>query len=145
MGFMSRLFGSEESAKKLAQHTPTKLAGKTVAFAESSETIRRILELAFDGAGAESKSFESPMDLVASLSEIEPAVVLLSAGGLGSGDATITKGIKDRFPGVVVFLLKASTDKLDPEVENQPGFDGVVNKPFKADRLLEEIEEKISW
>jgi CheY-like chemotaxis protein len=138
MGIFSRLFGGTDS--KTAPSQSPILSGKTVAVADSSLTIRAVLQVGFKGLGVTLAEFDSVDDLFNALSAAEPDVVLVGASDIRSDDCGFAQRIKRECPDAVVILLRSVFDDLHPDVETQPGLDAVHRKPFEHRELVQEIE-----
>ncbi len=138
MGFLASLFGKKQPSPE-EQATRSKLAGRTMVYADASMTIRKVLELCCTDMGINGTGYETALELVDSLRSTPADVVLVCPNDLGSDGHSIAQTIKQLCPGARVFLLKNMTGSLPPGVETQLGLDGVLIKPFAAKELFAAI------
>jgi CheY-like chemotaxis protein len=118
------------------------LTGRTVAFADSSPIIRRVLQLACEELGIEGLDFSSPQALINVLgASCTPDVVLVNATDLGPDGHLVGQTIRSKCRQTKVFLLKDTMVSLNARVEVQAGIDGVYKKPFSTDELFSEIAQ----
>ncbi len=143
MGFLAKIFGRKKERSPEIRAALARLAGRTVAYADSSWIIRKVLDRACEEMGIHGLEFESPHALIDSLQAHNPDAVLLNATDLGPDGHLVAQTIKERRPQTGVFLLKDPMCRLDPRVETQQGVDGVHKKPFDVDELFAAIGNQL--
>ena len=109
--------------------------------ADDSTTIQKVIQIAFDGKGAELVMVGSYLELLSEVSKSEYAAIICDANLTGTGAASDFEKIKELKPETPVIFLKGSYDHVDEESLKAAGFTHFLQKPFEADQIVALVGE----
>jgi len=119
---------------------------KTILVAEDLEEFRRPLVEALSGEGYRVKTAASGEDLLASLAETKPDLILLDLSLEGKDGVSCLRELRERFPPekCPVIVLSAHTEPLVVQTVRRLGADGFCSKSdFSLAALLETVKNVI--
>jgi DNA-binding response OmpR family regulator len=117
---------------------------KTIVLADSSYTIRRIVELSFsEEEGIELVSFENSMNLREKLLELVPAIVLVDIKFPEFNGYEVCKFINntESLKHTHVFLLKGGFEPVDENLLKGLRFVDIITKPFDSNALVSNVKK----
>jgi len=120
------------------------MSKKTIVLADSSYTIRRIVELSFsEEEGIELASFENSLNLREKLLELEPAIVLVDIKFPEFNGYEVCKFINntESLKHTHVFLLKGGFEPVDENLLKGLRFVDIITKPFDSNALVSTIKK----
>lgn len=117
---------------------------KTIVLADSSYTIRRIVELSFsEEEGIELISFENGSVLKTKLFELKPAVVLVDIKLPEINGYEICRFINTtpQLKNTKVFLMKGGFEPIDEKQLASLKYSDIITKPFDSNALVSSIQK----
>lgn len=110
---------------------------KTILAVDDSRTIRRALELTFEGTEFRVEAVASEGEALDRLQAAPPAAVLVDAGLSGGAGYRLAGSVRSRDPAIPVVLLTSQTHAFDPRLGGQAGVDLCIDKPFDTQALID--------
>ena len=119
------------------------MSKNTVVLADSSYTIRRIVELSFQEEDIELISFENGLNLKEKLVEIKPAVLLVDIKLPDLNGYEVTKFISETesLKDTKVFLMKGGFEPVDENLIKDLQYVDIITKPFDSNALVSAIKK----
>jgi len=120
------------------------MSKKRVLLADSSYTIRRIVELSFsEEADIELITFESGTPLRDKLIELTPHVVLVDIRLPEFNGYQVCKFVNENetLADTRVFLLKGGFEPVNEELLKELKYQGIITKPFDSNALVAAVKE----
>jgi DNA-binding response OmpR family regulator len=120
------------------------MSKKTIVLADSSYTIRRIVELSFsEEEGIELVSFENSVNLRERLMELAPAIVLVDIKFPEFNGYEVCQFINssEKLKHTHVFLLKGGFEPVDENLLKGLRFVDIITKPFDSNALVSTIKK----
>lgn len=114
---------------------------KTVLLADDSSTIRKIVELTFNGTEIRVLSFDNGKDAMAHLADSKPDLVLADVVMPGPSGYEICQAVKAANSETPVVLLSSTFEPYDAEMAQESGADSHLVKPFESDTLLTTVRQ----
>jgi DNA-binding response OmpR family regulator len=115
---------------------------KIIALADSSYTIRRIVELSFSEIeNVEIKTYDNGSGLMEKLLDVKPQIVILDIKLPGINSYDVCKAINQspELKSTKIYLLKGGFDPIDNTLVQQLTFEEVITKPFDSNNLVNTI------
>ncbi|OGG93558.1 MAG: hypothetical protein A2508_09735 [Candidatus Lambdaproteobacteria bacterium RIFOXYD12_FULL_49_8] len=113
---------------------------------DDEKTIRDLVAFRLEYHGHKVVTAENGKDALAKLKQTVPDLVVLDVMMPDMTGIEVCKIIKSepKWAAIKVLLLTAKSRKQDEEVGLAAGADGFMAKPFRANLLLEKIEELVN-
>lgn len=108
----------------------------TILLADDSSHAQRMGEHILRGEGFQTTTVANASELMASLTQINPSLVIADAFLPGGGGLDLCREIKRSRPFVRLVLTAGSLEPLDPDGARRAGCDAVLRKPFEASEML---------
>ncbi len=114
--------------------------------ADSSPSALRATQLAFAEAHFEVFSFEDGMEVMNSVNEINPDLVLIGLSLQTKDGYEVARFLRssERLKDIPVWLLKGAFETIETEKLTGIEPEGIIQKPFDSERLVREVKETIS-
>lgn len=117
---------------------------KTILLADDSSTIRKIVELTFNGTDIRVEAFDSGAAALESLDRIEPDLILADVVMPEPSGYELCKHVKALGAGIPVVLLSSTFEPYDEELAQQCGADRHLVKPFESGTLTDTVRELLA-
>jgi CheY-like chemotaxis protein len=117
---------------------------KTILLADDSSTIRKIVELTFNGTDIRVESFASGAAALENLDSLEPDLILADVVMPGPTGYEICKRVKALGAGIPVVLLSSTFEPYDADLAAECGADRHLLKPFESGTLTDTVRELLS-
>jgi DNA-binding response OmpR family regulator len=120
------------------------MSKKTIVLADSSYTIRRIVELSFsEEKDIELITFENSLNLREKLLELQPNVVLVDIKLPEFSGYDVCKFVQETesLKHTSVFLLKGGFEPIDEKVLKDLRYVDIITKPFDSNALVSNIKK----
>jgi len=114
----------------------------TVFLADSSYTIRRIVELSFSEIeGVEVVSFENGVDLKEKLSRLKPNALIIDTKFPMANGYEICRFINanEALKHIRVYLMKGGFEPLNTELIKDLKYEEIITKPFDSNALVQSV------
>jgi DNA-binding response OmpR family regulator len=113
--------------------------------ADSSPSIQKVIQMAFSGSEFDIYTFDDGLEVMTSLSQINPDVVLLNLSLPRKDGRDIAFYIRshDEFKNTLLILLIGAFDRLEKEKIADLDYDEIIQEPFDSERLLQLVKELI--
>jgi len=117
---------------------------KTILLADDSSTIRKIVELTFNGTDIRVESFGSGAAALEHLDRVQPDLILADVVMPGPTGYELCKQIKAASSGTPVVLLSSTFEPYDEDLASSCGADRHLIKPFESGTLTDTVRELLS-
>ncbi|NIM02298.1 MAG: response regulator [Acidobacteria bacterium] len=114
---------------------------KTILLADDSSTIRKIVELTFNGTDIRVEAFDSGAAALENLDRIEPDLILADVVMPEPTGYELCKQVKALGAGIPVVLLSSTFEPYDEELAAACGADRHLVKPFESGTLTDTVRE----
>ena len=117
---------------------------KTILLADDSSTIRKIVELTFNGTDIRVEAFDSGAAALENLDRIEPDLILADVVMPEPSGYELCKQVKALGAGIPVVLLSSTFEPYDADLAAECGADRHLIKPFESGTLTDTVRELLS-
>lgn len=114
---------------------------KTILLADDSSTIRKIVELTFNGTDIRVEAFESGAAALENLERINPDLILADVVMPEPTGYELCKRVKASDNVVPVVLLSSTFEPYDSDLAAECGADRHLIKPFESGTLADTVRE----
>ncbi len=114
---------------------------KTILLADDSSTIRKIVELTFNGTDIRVEAFESGAAALENLERIDPDLILADVVMPGPTGYELCRQVKASDNAIPVVLLSSTFEPYDPDLAAECGADRHLIKPFESGTLVDTVRE----
>ena len=114
---------------------------KTILLADDSSTIRKIVELTFNGTDIRVEAFESGAEALENLERINPDLILADVVMPEPTGYELCKRVKASDNVVPVVLLSSTFEPYDSDLAAECGADRHLIKPFESGTLADTVRE----
>ncbi len=114
---------------------------KTILLADDSSTIRKIVELTFNGTDIRVETFDSGAAALENLERIDPDLILADVVMPGPTGYELCRQVKASGNAIPVVLLSSTFEPYDSDLAAECGADRHLVKPFESGTLADTVRE----
>ena len=114
---------------------------KTILLADDSSTIRKIVELTFNGTDIRVESFDSGAAALENMERVQPDLIMVDVVMPGPTGYDLCKHVKAAGTSIPVVLLSSSFEPYDHDLALACGADRHLIKPFESRLLKATVRE----
>ena len=114
---------------------------KTILLADDSSTIRKIVELTFNGTDIRVEAFDSGAAALENLARVQPDLILVDVVMPGPTGYELCKQVKAADAATPVVLLSSTFEPYDHDLALACGADRHLVKPFESGLLATTVRE----
>jgi CheY-like chemotaxis protein len=114
---------------------------KTILLADDSSTIRKIVELTFNGTDIRVETFASGTAALENLERVAPDLILADVVMPGPTGYELCRQVKASANAIPVVLLSSSFEPYDSDLATECGADRHLVKPFESGTLADAVRE----
>lgn len=114
---------------------------KTILLADDSSTIRKIVELTFNGTDIRVETFDSGAAALENLERVDPDLILADVVMPGPSGYELCRQVKASGNAIPVVLLSSTFEPYDSDLAAECGADRHLVKPFESGTLADTVRE----
>ena len=114
---------------------------KTILLADDSSTIRKIVELTFNGTDIRVEAFESGAAALENWERVDPDLILADVVMPGPTGYELCRQVKASGNAIPVVLLSSTFEPYDSDLAAECGADRHLVKPFESGTLVDTVRE----
>jgi CheY-like chemotaxis protein len=114
---------------------------KTILLADDSSTIRKIVELTFNGTDIRVETFASGTAALENLERVAPDLILADVVMPGPTGYELCRQVKASANAIPVVLLSSTFEPYDSDLAAECGADRHLVKPFESGTLTDAVRE----
>ncbi len=113
---------------------------KTLLAVDDSVTMRKVLEITFNGEDFNVITAEGHKDALAKLGE-DPAVCVIDTALGGEDGYALAKEVRKRAPSTTIILMSSRHNAYDPAKGKDAGADDFMDKPFDTQQAIDKVRK----